>query len=121
MNKDKIIIGIIITGMMIISLLSWLPPIEISNVIRTAIGAIFCLFLYLGYNWARWVVGTLSALGTLMLAVSLVACFLAEPGELFGSLNDPTVIAITSIMLIFYAFSSFYLLNPKLLRSHFKH
>ncbi len=121
MSKDKIIISIIITGMMIISFLSWLPTIELTNVIRTAIGAILCLFLYLGYNWARWVVGALSALGSLMLAISLVACFLAKPGELFGSLNNPTVIAITSIMLIFYAFSSFYLLNPKLLKSHFKH
>lgn len=57
----------------------------------------------------RWVMGILSALAVL-------ACLLSLSSEL----GNAGQLAIIILMLTFYAYAAFYLLNPSLLKSHFK-
>lgn len=110
MKKDRKVIICIIFGFIWFSVLSWFPNPEIKDIVRTAIGMILSVFLYLGYSWSRWVMAALSALAAIIGVVSLLS--------LSGNMEQKIVLAIMSC---FYCYAAFYLLNPNLLRSHFKH
>lgn len=109
MTKDKKVIIAIIFGFICFSVLSWFPNPEVKDIVRTAIGVILSVFLYLGYSWSRWVMGALSALAAIIGIVALLS--------LSGDIRQIIVLAIMSC---FYCYAAFYLLNPNLLKSHFK-
>lgn len=111
MTKDKLkVLGIII-GVIWFSVYSWFPSPEIKDLVRTALGVVLCVCLYLGYAWSRWVLGVLSLVGCVF-GVIIVAEKSASSGV------DHLV--ILAFMLFFYGWAAFYLLNPKLLKSYFK-
>lgn len=76
--------------------------------VRTGIAGLLCVFLFMGANWARWVLGVLAVLGIITAGIGL-------SNEALPS--DVQVILIIS--LVFYAFSAIMLLNPKALEAHF--
>ena len=108
MTRDKKTVLSIIFGIVWFSVYSWFPNPEIKDLIRTSIGAILCLFLYMGINWSRWVLGALSALGLVAGLLSIVR---------FTS--NPSMLLPLGLMSLFYAYSAYTLLNPKLLNEHF--
>lgn len=109
MTKDKRVVIGIIFGFIWFSVYSWFPNPEIKDIVRTALGVILCVFLYLGYSWSRWVMGILSALAVVVGVVTLASSS--------GNMANMSVLVM---MLCFYCYAAFYLLNPKLLSSHFK-
>lgn len=111
MNKDKLIILGIIFGVIWFSVYSWFPNPEIKELVRTAIAIALCICLYLGYTWSRWLLGVLS-----LIAVLFGIVFVATKSSSLGVDG----ISVLAIMLCFYGYAAFYLLNPKLLKSHFK-
>ncbi|WP_157520262.1 hypothetical protein [Microbulbifer agarilyticus] len=111
MTKDKLIILGIIFGFVWFSVSSWFPTPEAKDVVRSAIGISLCVCLYLGYAWSRWVLGVLSLIAVVF-GVIIVA---ANSANLGGN-----SVAVLALMLCFYGYAAFYLLNPKLLQSHFK-
>ncbi len=111
MTKDKLIVLGIIFGFIWFSVYSWFPSPEIKDFVRTAIGIILCVCLYLGYAWSRWVLGILFLMG-FVVGVIAVAAKSASSGV--------DGVEVLALMLCFYGYAAFYLLNSKLLKSHFK-
>ncbi|WP_145924424.1 hypothetical protein [Microbulbifer aggregans] len=109
MTRDKKIVLGIVFGFTLFSVSSWFPNPELKDLVRTALGVALSVCLYLGYSWSRWVMGVLSALAVLVGVLSLVS-----------SSVSVEQIVIIGLMLGFYGYAAFYLLNPNLLKSHFK-
>ena len=109
MTRDKKVVIGIAFSFILFSVISWFPNPETKDLVRTSLAIILSICLYLGYSWSRWVMGILSALAVLTCLVSLSA--------VSGNTGQLTII---SLMLVFYGYAAFYLLNPQLLKSHFK-
>ena len=107
MNRDKKIVIAIIFGIMWFSVFSWFPKPEVKDIVRTGINLILCGFLFLGAVWSRWVTGVFSVLGS----ITAIAFIL--------QVENPNKIMLLAVMLLFYAYTAFMLLNPKLLKGHF--
>ena len=111
MIKDKLIVSAISLGFIFLSVYSWFPTPGIEDIVRTALGVALCVCLYLGYAWSRWVLGVLS----LVASVFSIIVFAAQS----ASEGMNSVIFLIPVFL-YYGFASFFLLNPLLLKSHFK-
>ncbi|WP_157960450.1 hypothetical protein [Marinimicrobium alkaliphilum] len=109
MTRDKRIIIGIIFGFFCFSVFSWIPGPEVKDIVRTTLLIVLSTFLYLGHSWSRWVIGSLSVLAATLGIFSL----LSTPGNIAQAI-------ILGIMSCFYFYAAFYLLNPRLLTSHFK-
>lgn len=109
MTRDKKVVIGIAFSFILFSVISWFPNPEIKDLVRTSLAIVLSIFLYLGYSWSRWVMGILSALAVLTGWASL-ASVSGNTGQLI----------IVGSMLAFYGYAAFYLLNPNLLKSHFK-
>lgn len=108
MTRDKKTVLSISFGIVWFSVYSWFPNPEFKDLIRTLIGVLLCIFLYLGFNWSRWVLGVLSALGLVAGLLSIVR---------FTS--NPSMLISLGLMSLFYAYAAYTLLNPKSLKAHF--
>ena len=108
MSRDKKTVIAIICGVMCFSLLSWYPNPEFSDFFRTSLNAILCIFLYLGFNWSRWVVGVFSVIGVIGGVVMI-----------FAIKDSVATILVLSILALFYSYVAFMLLNPNKLKTHF--
>lgn len=108
MTRDMKTVLSVIFGVLWFSIYSWFSNLEAKDVVRTLIGASLCVFLYLGFNWSRWVLGALSVLG-----------FIAGALAVFRFISNISMLFPVLLMSLFYAYAAFVLLNPKLLKEHF--
>lgn len=109
MTRDKKLVIGIAFSFILFSIISWFPNPETKDLVRTSLAIVLSVCLYLGYSWPRWVMGTLSVLAVLTCFISLTA--------ISGNAGQLTILIL---MLAFYAYAAFYLLNPNLLKSHFR-
>ena len=109
MTRDKQVVTGIAFSFLLFSVISWFPNPETKDLVRTSLATVLSACLYFGYSWSRWVMGILSALAVLICLLSL--------SSVSGNAGQLTIIIL---MLTFYAYAAFYLLNPSLLKSHFE-
>jgi hypothetical protein len=98
MKNDRKIIVALITGTLILGILSWFPKPDLQDYLRFLFTAVLCWFLYLGDNWARVIMATLSALGSVIAVAFLI--------DLSGS---PGATALLAVMFAFYGFAAYIL------------
>ena len=105
----KVVVTVICVVLLGLSFFSWLPSPEPKDFIRTGLNIVLMWFLWQGANWARWVVGVLSGLAAMTMAVFL-----------YGIEIQSTEMLLLWIMGAVYAAISILLISGWIIGPYFK-
>jgi hypothetical protein len=106
-NERKVVL-LLIGGFLVVSLMSWFPGPDATDIVRFLVNCTLCWFLWKGANWARWVAGVLA----------ILACGLGAIVLLRTPMQMEAMVPLVA-MTLFYGFAAHVLLSLQWVRSHF--
>ena len=109
MNTEKRVIGGLISVFLFFSTFGVFPEPDIKGLIRFSLSCLLCWFLYHGANWARIVMGSLSALAAIVVAAYLV--------KLHGQGQS---VFLPAFLFAFYITATYILFSKKFVGKHFE-
>ena len=102
---------------LLLSMVGWLPVIEMTDLIRTGLMAVLCGFILMGHNWARITMLVILGLSLFLGVVSLLTIGAMKTSELDNVMVTALGLLVNCIV---YVWFGFLLISQKIILGHFK-